>query len=160
RILGLNGHMYVQSLTGSLPDYDALTARIRMIPGIVSAAPIVESQALVSTDNGSPGVLVRGLRAGGLRNLTARSSNLSEGGAQAFSEPDTVVMGVGLMNSLGLRVGDTVRLLAPNGAVTPFGTTPRVKTYLIGGNFQVGVSDYDRMFIFMPLEEAQLFFNL
>jgi lipoprotein-releasing system permease protein len=162
RILGVNGHIFVQSLTGSLADYDATAARIRSIPGVVSASPSVDGQGLASQPDGlaSFGVLVRGLRPEDLEDLTAVSSTLSQGAMEEFRQPDRLILGIGLMESLGLRIGDTVNLLAPDGAVTPFGTTPRMKTYLIGGTFQVGVSDYDRAFVFMPLAEAQLFFNL
>jgi lipoprotein-releasing system permease protein len=162
RILGLNGHMYVQSLTGSLTDHDAIVARIRAIPGVVSAAPVVEGQGLASKPDGSAsvGVLVRGLRPDDVETLTAVSSTLSPGTMEEFRQADRVIIGAGLLESLELQIGDTVRLLAPEGDVTPFGTTPRMKTYLIGGTFRVGVSEYDRLFVFMPLDEAQLFFNL
>jgi lipoprotein-releasing system permease protein len=160
RILGFNGHMYVQGFTGTLTDYDAMVMRLRAIPGVTSAAPVLDNQALISTANGALGVNVRGLRTEDLQALTEVSSTLSPGAMEAFQQEDTIILGQRLLQTLGLQVGETVTLLAPRGAVTPFGTTPRSKAYLIGGTFNVGISDYDQIFVFMPLTEAQLFFNI
>ena len=159
-ILGLNGHLVVQSITGSIPDYDALAGRIRMIPGVTSATPIIEGEVLVNAEGNSLGARVRGLEGGDLKNLTAVSSTLSSGAMDAFDEGDSVILGARLAEQLGLAPGMMVTLVAPKGAVTPFGTTPRVKTYRVGGTFRIGMSEYDQMFVFMPLKEAQLFFDL
>jgi lipoprotein-releasing system permease protein len=161
RMLGLNGHMYVQSLVGGgLAGFDDTVARIRTIPGIASAAPVVEGQALVQTPTGSVGAMVRGIRREDIEALTAVSSTLTPGALDNFDEGQSVILGQLFLDTMGLRVGDMVTLLAPSGDVTPFGTTPRVKAYTIGGAFNLGISDYDRGFVFMPLTEAQLFFNL
>jgi lipoprotein-releasing system permease protein len=160
RILGLNGHLIVQSLTGSLPDYDTLAMRLRMIPGVTNATPIIEGQVLVNVEGSSFGALVRGLESVDLKRLTTVSSTLSPGAMEAFDEGDSVIIGARLADRLGLAPGMMVTLVAPKGAVTPFGTTPRVKAYRVAGTFRVGMSEYDQTFIFMPLMEAQLFFGI
>jgi lipoprotein-releasing system permease protein len=160
RILGLNGHLVVQSLTGNIPDYDALAARLRMIPGVTSAAPLIEGQVLVNTEGASFGGLVRGLETEDLKRLTTVSSTLSAGALDEFDDGDSVILGARLAERLGLVPGMMVTLVAPKGAVTPFGTTPRIKTYRVSGTFRVGMSEYDQTYIFMPLMEAQLFFGL
>jgi lipoprotein-releasing system permease protein len=160
RILGLNGHLIVQSLTGSIPDYDALAARLRMIPGVTSAAPLIEGQVLVNTEGASFGGLVRGLETEDLKRLTTVSSTLSAGALEGFDDGESVILGARLAERLGLVPGMMVTLVAPKGAVTPFGTTPRIKTYRVSGTFRVGMSEYDQSYIFMPLMEAQLFFGL
>src|SRR4030088_930278 len=160
RILGLNGHLIVQSLTGSIPDYDALAARLRMIPGVTSAAPLIEGQVLVNTEGASFGGLVRGLETEDLKRLTTVSSTLSPGALEGFDDGDSVILGARLAERLGLVPGMMVTLVAPRGAVTPFGTTPRIKAYRISGTFRVGMSEYDQTYVFMPLQEAQLFFGL
>lgn len=159
RILGLNGHMVVQSLAGGLPDFDQIVARVRAVPGVVTATPVVEGQVMVSTPTGAQGALVRGLRGSDLQSLREVSAGLTANALKGFEEGDSVIIGEGLASLLGLKTGQTVTLLAPRGAVTPFGTTPRVKTYRIAGLFQVGMSEYDRSFIFMPLDEAQAYFG-
>ena len=160
RILGLNGHLIVQSLTGNIPDYDALAARLRMIPGVTSAAPLIEGQVLVNSEGASFGGLVRGLETEDLKRLTTVSSTLSPGALEGFDDGDSVILGARLAERLGLVPGMMVTLVAPRGAVTPFGTTPRIKAYRISGTFRVGMSEYDQTYVFMPLKEAQLFFGL
>ena len=160
RILGLNGHLIVQSINGSIPDYDNVAARIRMIPGVTNATPMIEGQVLVNSEGNSFGALVRGLEGKDLKNLTSVSSTLSPGAMDGFDEGDSVILGARLAERLNLLPGMMVTLVAPKGAVTPFGTTPRVKSYRLAGTFRVGMSEYDQTFIFMPLKEAQLFFDL
>jgi lipoprotein-releasing system permease protein len=159
RILGLQGHMTVQSFVGGIENYDAVTQRIRAVPGVTSAMPLVEGQVLVSAPNGSVGGLVRGLRSADLQDLTAISSTLSPGALEAFNAGDSIIIGGRLMETLGLMPGQQVTLMSPRGADTPFGTTPRVKAYRIAGSFRVGMTEYDQAYIFMPLAEAQLFFG-
>ena len=160
RILGLNGHMVVQSITGGLPNFDATAARIRAIPGVQSATPIIEGQVMATANNAAFGALVRGLRPADLQKLTAVSSTLSPGTMGMFRSQPSVIVGVRLADRLGVAPGDNVTLIAPRGTYTPFGTTPRVKSYQIAGTFRIGMSEYDQTFVFMPLDEAQLFFNM
>ena len=160
RILGLNGHMIVQSETGAVTDYDAIAARLRMIPGVTNATPIIEGQVLVNVGDASYGALVRGIEHRDLEKLTAVSSTLSQDALAGYDEGDSVIIGQRLADKLGLKAGMTVTLIAPNGTVTPFGATPRIKTYRVAGTFNVGMSEYDETFIIMPLMEAQLFFGM
>ena len=160
RILGLNGHIIVQSITGSIPDYDPTVARIRQIPGITEATPFIEGQVLVNGPGASFGALVRGLTPADLKRLTAVSSTINPDVLARFGTDDSVILGARLAQRLGLAPGMSVTLLSPNGDVTPFGSTPRIKTYRVAGTFNIGMSEYDQTYIFMPLKEAQLFFGL
>ena len=160
RILGLNGHMIVQSTSGSIPNYDAMVARMRKIPGVTGATPFIEGQVLVNAQGESFGALVRGLEPGDLKRLTAVSSTMTPQALADFSKDDSVILGSRLAERLGLAPGMTVTLVAPNGDITPFGSTPRIKTYRVAGTFKIGMSEYDQTYIFMPLSESQLFFGL
>lgn len=161
KILGINGHVVVQPVDGALTDYDEVTRRIRTVPGVTEALPIVEGQALASGPMGaSSGVLVRGLRGGDLLDLKKVAAGVLPGGTlEEFDQSGGVAVGSRLAQALGLAVGDRVTLLSPDGAVTPMGTAPRVKAYPVVAIFQLGMSEYDATFVFMPLEEAQAFFN-
>ncbi|HSZ73572.1 MAG TPA: ABC transporter permease, partial [Rhizomicrobium sp.] len=159
RILGLNGHVIVQGLGGNLNNFDADAARVRAVPGVVRVAPIVDGQVMATADGISSGALVRGMRRGDLETLTTVSKNLSPGALARFEGGDSVIVGSRLASKLGVGPGLDITLIAPRGNVTPFGTTPRVKTYTIAGTFNIGMSEYDETFIFMPLSEAQLYFN-
>jgi lipoprotein-releasing system permease protein len=158
-ILGLSGHVTIQSQIGAMTDYDAVTKRIRAVPGVVRAAPVVDGQVMASQNDQSAGVIVRGIRRDDLAKLTVVAEKLRAGSLPWFDGDDAVIVGSGLAAKLGVRVGGEISLIAPKGNVTPFGTTPRVKTYHVISLFRVGNTLYDNNYIFMPLNEAQLYFN-
>jgi lipoprotein-releasing system permease protein len=158
-ILGINGHVMVQGDSSGLADYDAMATRIRAVPGVTRAAPIVEGQVMASQNEVNAGVLVRGMRQRDLAGLTKVSKNLSPGALAAFKGGDAVIIGEGLAEKLGIGPGGTITLIAARGNITPFGVTPRIKTYEVAGTFRIGMTIYDNSYIFMPLAEAQLFFN-
>ncbi|MBN9534003.1 MAG: lipoprotein-releasing ABC transporter permease subunit [Alphaproteobacteria bacterium] len=160
RILGLNGHVVVQSLSGPLTDYEGLAAKLRSVSGVTRATPVVDGQVMASANGINSGALVRGITRDDLRQFTTVSTKLSPGALARFQGGDSVIVGYRLAQKLGLLPGMNITLIAPEGNVTPFGTTPRVKTYSIAGTFNIGMSEYDATFIFMPLEEAQLYFNM
>src|SRR5579863_6760104 len=159
KILGLNGHLLIQPLESPLTDWEAVSDRISQIPGVRLAAPIVEGQALASSPFNSAGVLVRGMRARDIVKLGSIDSNIKQGTLDGFDEGQGVAIGRRLADQLSLRAGDNVTLVAPRGAVTPMGTTPRIKAYKIAAIFEIGMSEYDAAFVFMPLTEAQAYFN-
>ncbi|MGV1013404.1 MAG: lipoprotein-releasing ABC transporter permease subunit [Methyloceanibacter sp.] len=158
KMLGLNGHVVVHSL-GNFTDYDEVAGRIREVPGVKFALPLVEGQVMVSTPSSSSGALVRGLREGDLKQLTAVSKNVRFGTLDGFDKEPGVALGSRLANDLNVRVGDEVSMLTPRGASTALGTAPRVKRYPVVAIFEIGMSEYDSSIMFMPLKEAQLYFN-
>jgi lipoprotein-releasing system permease protein len=159
KILGLNGHLLIQPLESPLTDWEAVSDRVSKIPGIRLAAPIVEGQALASSPFNSAGVLVRGMRAGDLVKLGSIDRNIKQGTLDGFDEGQGVAIGRRLADQLSLRAGDNVTLVAPRGAVTPMGTTPRIKSYKVAAVFEIGMSEYDASLVYMPLTEAQAYFN-
>jgi len=159
KILGLNGHLLIQPLDSPLTDYEQVAARIAKIPGVILAAPIVEGQALASSPFTASGVLVRGMRAADLARLGSIARNIKKGTLEGFDEGQGVVVGQRLADQLSLQAGGNITLVAPRGAVTPMGTTPRVKPYRIAAEFEIGMSEYDSAFVYMPLKEAQAYFN-
>src|SRR5579862_2279957 len=159
KILGLNGHLLVQPLESPLTDWKDVADRINQVAGIRLAAPVVDGQALASSPYNASGVLVRGIRADDLNNLTSIASNIKQGTLEGFDGGQGVAIGRRLADTLSLHAGDSVTLVAPRGAVTPMGTTPRIKPYKITAVFEIGMSEYDASFVFMPLAEAQAYFN-
>jgi lipoprotein-releasing system permease protein len=159
RILGLNGHMIVSPLDGDLSDYPAVSDRLSKLDGVELAVPLIEGQALVSSGQGGTGALVRGIREDDLKKMPSVAENIRYGSLDGFDGSESVAIGIRMANSMGLRVGDNITLISPEGDVTPFGTVPRVKAYPIRAIFEVGMSEYDSTFVFMPLAEAQLYFN-
>ena len=159
KILGLNGHLLVQPLESPLTDWDAVAQRISGVGGVRLAAPIVEGQALASSPFNSAGVLVRGIRAADLSKLGSIANNIRQGTLEGFDQGQGLAIGRRLSDNLSVRAGDNITLVAPRGAVTPMGTTPRIKTYKVAAVFEIGMSEYDGAIVFMPLPEAQLYFN-
>jgi lipoprotein-releasing system permease protein len=159
KILGLNGHLLIQPLEKPLTDWEDVSARIAKAPGIRLAAPIVEGQALASSPFNSGGVLVRGIRLADLEKLPSVANNIKQGTLKGFDEGQGVAIGRRLADQLSLRSGDNITLVAPQGAVTPMGTMPRIKVYKVAAVFEIGMSEYDSAFVFMPLKEAQAYFN-
>ncbi len=159
KILGLNGHLLIQPLESPLTDWQQVAERIGKMPGIRLAAPIVEGQALASSPFNSAGVLVRGIRSADLIKLPSIANNIKQGTLEGFDEGQGLAIGKRLADTLSLHSGDNVTLVAPRGAVTPMGTTPRIKTYKVAAVFEIGMSEYDAAFVFMPLPESQAYFN-
>ncbi|MGO7091066.1 lipoprotein-releasing ABC transporter permease subunit [Rhizobium leguminosarum] len=160
RILGINGHMIVQPVDGPFTDYPVLSGKLAAVPGIKMALPLVEGQVLASAQaGGSTGALVRGARAEDLTKLKTISDNIKSGDMVGYASGEGVLIGTRMADQLGLRVGDLITLTSPEGDITPMGVNPRIKSYKISGLFEIGMSEYDSSIIFMPLEEAQLFFN-
>src|SRR6267142_1843419 len=159
KILGLNGHLLVQPLESPLTDWKDVAERINQVAGIRIAAPVVDGQALASSPFNAAGVLVRGIRAADLNNLTSIAKNIKQGTLEGFDEGQGVAIGRRLADQLSLHAGDSITLVAPKGAVTPMGMTPRIKPYRISAVFEIGMTEYDSIFVFMPLPEAQAYFN-
>jgi lipoprotein-releasing system permease protein len=159
KILGLNGHLLIQPLESPLTDYAAVADRISKVDRVYLAAPLVEGQALASSPFNASGVVVRGMLGADLSKLSQISSNIKQGTLDGFDNGQGLAIGRRLAEQLSVRAGDNITLVSPRGAVTPMGTTPRIKAYKIAAVFEIGMSEYDSAFVFMPLSEAQAYFN-
>ena len=163
RILGFQGHLYVTSAAMVSPERQALVARLRQVPGVVQAVPVIEAQAMALGPAQISGAIVRGLTPADLRATSLVAKNITAGSLNAFGEGeyggDLIVVGARLAESLGVRPGDALTLISPSGGATAFGATPQRKTYTVGATFTVGMSQYDQAYIYMPLEQAQIFFG-
>lgn len=159
KIMGLNGHVIVTRVGAPFEDHADLAAKVKQIPGVKSAIPLIEGQVMVSSSVQALGGLVRGIDETSLKALTLVADNVKLGTIEGFDGQTGIAIGSRLANSLRVSLGDTVTLVSPRGAATPFGTAPRSKPYLITSIFELGMSEYDRMMIFMPLAEAQKYFS-
>ena len=158
RILGLNGHLSVYVPASNIINYENLLPRILDVDGVTQAFPVIETQALVTVRGVSTGVVVRGMRDMDFSDKPILQDSILEGDQQL--QKDRVAIGNKLAERLGLGIGDELVLLSPKGKAGPFGTIPRSRSYEIGQIFDVGMYEYNSGFIFMKLEDAQLFFQL
>ncbi len=165
RILGFNGHVYVGGPLLNDPNArEAVATKIRAIPGVSQVTPMVEAQGLALGPNGAAtGSIVRGTAPGDLRRINLIANNIKQGSMFGFGQGEfggnRILIGDRLAATLGVQVGDPVTLISPSGETTPFGASPRRKTYTVGGIFSVGMSEFDQVYVYMPLQQAQLFFG-
>jgi len=163
RMLGFSGHLYVTGGLLNSPDRDAAVKRIADLPDVVQVYPVVEAQAMAMGYGQIGGAIVRGVTPKDLKATKLVSGNITRGSMAGFGEGefggDLILVGDRLAQSLGVQPGDELSLVSPTGGATAFGATPLRKTYTIAGTFTVGMSEYDQAFIYMPLEQAQLFFG-
>ncbi len=160
KIIGLNGHLFLQAADTPLTDYDAVAERVKKVQGVKLVLPLVEGQALASSPFGSLFSLVRGVREADLKQLPGVGGHITLGALDGFDQAQGAAIGARLAEHLSLRIGDKITLIAPRGAQTPFGVTPRIKSYPVVAIFQLGMYEFDNTFVFLPLPEAQAFFNL
>ncbi|MEP7006008.1 MAG: lipoprotein-releasing ABC transporter permease subunit [Sphingomonas bacterium] len=156
KIVGLNGHAVVQGIGGQLPDWRNVVTIAKATPGVTSATPLIE-QPLMTTFNGRvEAVLLRGMRVEDIRTNPTISTNVVMGSLKGLTPgSNQIAIGSGLADALGAQVGSQVSLISPQGQTTPFGTVPRIVNYTVGAIFKVGVYDYDKAYVLMPMEDAQ-----
>jgi len=159
KILGLNGHVIVSKIGVNFDDYGEAAQKLAAVAGVTHVLPLIEGQAMVSTPAQALAGVVRGLTEAGIKALPLIAGNVRAGSLDGFDSQDGIALGARLANALRVTAGDTVTLVSPRGAATPFGTAPRIKPYRVTAIFEMGMSEYDRTMIFMPLTEAQRYFG-
>ena len=159
KILGLNGHIVVYKVGEAFTDYEDMAKKLGVVTGVKSAIPLVEGQIMVSSPVNALGGLVRGMSEESLKHLPLIYDNVRFGTLQDFDKQTGIAIGMRMAAALRVNVGDSVTILTARGASTPFGNAPRSKPYEITAVFELGMSEYDKTMIFMPLGEAQKYFG-
>ena len=163
QLLGVNGHVFVIGYD-PITDYDGLAERLLGVPGVTEATPLIQSPVYASA-GGETGMIIRGVAREDILKIdyVAQGDHVIGGGFETFGVGEKggreIALGAGVAAQLGVGPGDRVTLISGRGAETPFGATPRRKTYTVGAIFRVGNSEYDGFIGYMPLEQAQIFFN-
>ena len=156
KIVGLNGHAVVEGYDGRLSGWQQITEQARKTPGVVSAIPIIETPLMATANGRFSGVLVRGMRLPDIRaNKTIMSGVLAGDMRSITPGSGKVAIGSRLADSLGAYPGSQITLWNPDGRSTVVGTFPREETYTVGAVFEIGVYDYDKAFVLMPMQDAQ-----
>ena len=156
KIVGLNGHAVVQGYDGRLANWRAVMEEAKRTPGVVSATPLIDQPLMASYNGRVEGVLVRGMRVDDIRGNPTIKDNVVVGDLAAVSAgSNNVAIGARLAEALGAQIGSQISLISPQGRTTPFGTVPRIIGYNVAAIFEVGVYDYDKAFVVMPLPDAQ-----
>ncbi|HEY0163751.1 MAG TPA: ABC transporter permease, partial [Sphingomicrobium sp.] len=156
KIVGLNGHAVIQGYEGRLADWQQIADRAKKTPGVTSALPLIEQPLMASSNGRVEGVLVRGMRIEDLRSNATINANIKAGNI-ATVQPGSgrIAIGSRLAELLGAFPGSEIALISPEGRSTVVGTVPRIVSYTVGAIFEVGVYDYDKAFVIMPMQDAQ-----
>lgn len=156
KIVGLNGHAVVQGYGGRLPDWRDILNEAKATPGVTSATPLIEQPLLGNYNGRVEAVLVRGMTVQDIRNNeTLKGKVLAGSLASLTPNSGKIAIGARLAENLGISVGGRLSIINPAGRATPFGTVPREISYEVGAIFEVGVYEYDKAFVIMPMEDAQ-----
>ena len=155
KIVGLNGHAVVQGYSGrNIADWQAIADQAKATPGVVSAIPLIEQPLFSQVEGRAEPILLRGMRLADLRETV--QSHIKAGNLAAVTPGSgNVAIGTGLAESLGVTAGDYISVLNPAGQSTPFGTAPRIVSYRVAATFEIGVYDYDKAYVVLPMEDAQ-----
>ncbi|AGT08424.1 lipoprotein-releasing ABC transporter permease subunit [Paracoccus aminophilus] len=146
------------SVPGTISDYDALASKVAALPGVERATAIVRGQAMVSNGDRMNAAEIYGVTYDDIKKISRITDpETSQGSLENFEHG--IAIGVGIARELGVSLGDKIQLISPNGAKTPVGVTPRISTYEVTYIFSAGRYDIDRTRIYMPLAEAQSYFN-
>ncbi len=166
KILGINSHVVVQDLGGTLPDYRTTAATIANIPGVVGVTPYIYSQAMLTGGAGGTGAVLRGLDPASATSVLDLNRHMVAGTIDALNPANGnqglpgIILGKELANQLQVMVGDRVKLLSAAGPLTPMGVLPKIKVCQVVGIFDTGMYEYDSSLSYVSLATAQDFFNL
>ncbi|MBB3981107.1 lipoprotein-releasing system permease protein [Sphingobium fontiphilum] len=156
KIVGLNGHAVVQGYGGRLPDWRAVLKEAKATPGVTSATPLIEQPLLATFQGRVEAVLVRGMNVPDIReNATLKGKVVAGSLNDLVANGGKVGIGSRLAENLGIQLGDSITIINPAGRSTPFGTVPRQVAYQVAAIFEVGIYDYDKAMVVMPMEDAQ-----
>jgi len=156
KIVGLNGHAVVQGYDGRLSGWEQIANTAKRTPGVTSALPLIEQPLMASSNGRVEGVLVRGMRVQDILGNKTLTGNVVAGDLRSV-RPGSGTIGIGsrLAEALGAYPGTEISLISPEGRSTVVGTVPRIVSYTVGAIFEVGVYDYDKAFVVMPIQDAQ-----
>ena len=160
KILGLNGHFIAYPVDSGFEDYEQTAIKLETIEGVVHAFAFVEGQALVSSKSQSTGVSVRGVTLESINKLPMLANGVELGSWENWDQSNGAAIGYRLAQKLGVTLGDSITIINPDGSVTPFGTTPQIRSYPIVATFDLGMVEFDSFFVYLPMSAAQKYFKL
>lgn len=162
QILGINSHIIVQRLGGTIPDYTLVRDRIVTVNDVTGATPYLYAQTLLSGTRGGTGVVLRGIDPATARGVVALPEQMVEGNIDdLIQDTDSrlpgIILGIAMAADLHVSVGGKVRLISPSGPLTPMGVIPKIKTCRIVGIFESGMYEYDSTIAYMHIPAVQDF---
>ena len=157
QIIGINSHVIVQSYAGAIRQPRELMAAVAATPGVVAQTPVIYTQALITSNATSSGVVLHGIDPESNQKVVAIGEKMKSGALESLNQeqPPTIVLGSDLARTLQVLPGDRVQLLAPNGPLTPMGVLPKLRVASVSGIFATGMYEYDANAGYLGLDLAR-----
>ena len=161
RILGVASHVQISGADNQLGDWRKVAEAAAKEPHVLAAAPFVNAQAMLTAGQAVRGSVVRGIEPALEEKVAEIGLHMRAGKLDAL-KPGAfgIVLGSELARALGVRAGEKVALIAPQGLVTPAGVLPRLKQFTVAGIFEVGMFEYDSGLALIHLEDAQKLYQM
>jgi lipoprotein-releasing system permease protein len=156
KIVGLNGHAMIVGYGNQLRDWREVLADSKATPGVTEAIPLIEQPLMTSYNGRFEFILLRGMTMPDLRANKSINANIKSGTMEGITPgSNRIAIGSRLAETLGAQVGSQITIWNPAGQSTPFGTMPRQVSYTVGAIFEIGIYDFDKTYVVMPMEDAQ-----
>ena len=164
QILGINSHIVVQQMSGSLRNYELTREQIVTVKEVEGATPYLYTQTLLSSPHGGNGVVLRGIDPATAERVISLPGQMTEGSIFDLLQKNedtipNIILGKHLARDLRVTLGDKVRLISPSGPLTPMGVIPRIKSCRVSGIFESGMYEYDSSLAYMAMADVQNFLN-
>jgi lipoprotein-releasing system permease protein len=159
RIVGSAAHVYVHKIKG-ITDVDAEIRKLLAVPRVTGAAPALLGKGIVTSGADKEDVIeIKGVIPALERTVTRLDRSLQAGSLDAL-EPrgegvDGIVIGRDLAAALDVSLNDTIRVITPQGTMTPFGPMHRPRLFKVVGIFALGLYQFDRSYGFVHLDVAK-----
>lgn len=171
KILGVNAHLVVLELGKGMKNYKEVAEKAKTVEGVVGASPFIYNQAMLSTESGVVGVVLRGLDVDTAGEVTALPKRIKSGSIDGLRNPmqdkydadsplPGIIVGKELSRNLGIAAGDEVNVISPTGTMTAAGPVPRVARFKVSGIFEFGMYEYDSSMAFISIDSANRFFRM
>lgn len=161
RMLGASPHLEVVADGGRLNDWRPVLDKVAQHPQVSAAAPYVAGQGMLSFEQNVQGVMVRGIDPARETAITELANKIKAGALEDLRSGEFgIVLGTDLARALGVRLGERIMLIAPQGQITPAGMMPRLKQFRVVGIFEIGMAPYDNNLALINISDAQKLFQL
>lgn len=161
RMLSVLSHVEVFNPDTGVKDWQALAAEAKKVPEVREAAPYVQGQAMLTRDDVVRGVLIRGVEPAAEAKVSDIATEMRAGKlADLVPGGFGIVLGSELARAFGVRMGDKVNVVAPQGLITPAGVVPRIKPFTVVGVFESGHYEYDSSLALIDIDDAEKLYRL
>ncbi|MGA2314891.1 MAG: lipoprotein-releasing ABC transporter permease subunit [Thermodesulfobacteriota bacterium] len=166
KILGTQAHLVLlKANQEGMDHYEEAAKKVQEVKGVVSAAPFIFNQVMLSSESNVSGVVIKGIDPDRVGKVTELAHNMKAGRLQDLKEGGEgdspgIILGVELAKHLGVSLNEAIQVISPLGTMTPMGMMPKMKRFRVVGIFYSGMYEYDNTMAYVSLESAQKFFGM